>query len=797
MNRAITLLAVALYFFTTPIASSQTGVIKGRVYNSLNNESIPLANVILQGTNIAVQTNIDGLYEIKNLNPNLYNVEVSYIGFEKKIIYEVQVTNAKPTIVDIALEEKNEKIEEVEITASPFNKTQESPVSLRTLGTSEIERNPGGNRDISKVIQSLPGVSSPPSFRNDIIIRGGAPNENRFYLDGIEVPNINHFATQGSSGGPAGMINVNFIREVDFYSGSFPANRGNTLSSVFEFKQIDGNNEKQRFKGTIGATDIGLTADGPIGKKTTYIFSVRRSYLQFLFKALELPFLPTYNDIQFKIKNKINDKNEISIIGLGAIDDFILNLDANKTESQQYFLANLPVNTQWNYAIGANYKHFREKSYTVLVLSRNELNNNTIKYFNNDESNPDNLILDYNSRETENKLRYEEVYRNKGYKITYGVGFENVLYTNSTYNKLSLPYGVVIIDFNSRLSFNKYNLFTQVSKGYFNEKIIASIGLRSDANDYSNKMNNPIEQISPRFSLTYNINELFSLNFNTGKYFQLPAYTVLGYRDTANTLINKNNGVTFIGCEQIIGGVEYRNSQSLKITVEGFYKKYTNYPFLINDSISLANLGADFGVIGNAPVTSTSNGKAYGLEFMAQQKLYKGFYGILAYTIVRSEFTDKTNSYKPSAWDNRHIINITAGKKFKKNWETGIKWRFLGGAPYTPTDVYRSSLKEVWDITNQGLPDYSKLNSERLPNIHQLDVRVDKKYFLKKISLDFYIDIQNIYNYKATLPPYLNVEKDANGAPVTDPSNPNAYKTYYIKNESGTLLPSIGVIAEF
>ena len=174
--------------------------------------------------------------------------------------------------MDIKLIESSTSLDVVEITASPFQKSEESPVSKRSINATEIYRNPGGNRDISKVITSLPGVASTVSFRNDIIIRGGAPNENRFYLDGIEIPNINHFATQGSSGGPVGMINVNFIREVDLYSGAFPANRGNTLSSVLEFKQIDGNPDRIAKDFNIGSSDFGITLDGPINDKTTFVF---------------------------------------------------------------------------------------------------------------------------------------------------------------------------------------------------------------------------------------------------------------------------------------------------------------------------------------------------------------------------------------------------------------------------------------------------------------------------------------------------------------------------------------------
>ena len=776
---------------------AQNAIIKGKVYDAINNEAIPFATIAIQGTTTATQSDLDGNFILNNLVPGLYNLEIMFVGYKKKVVYELQITNVKPFIVNVALEADIKNLKEIEIKASPYNKTEESPVSLRTIGTSEIERNPGGNRDISKVIQSLPGVSSSAAFRNDIIIRGGAPNENRFYLDGIEVPNINHFSTQGSSGGPVGMINVNFIREVDFYSGAFPANRGNTLSSLFEFKQKDGNPDRIITNLTVGSSDYGLTLDGPAGKNASFIFSVRRSYLQLLFTALKLPFLPIYNDAQFKYKIRMGAKDEITIIGLGAIDNFKLNLKANETEQQKYLLENLPVNEQWSYTSGINYKHYREKGFTTFVVSRNHLNNTSTKYFNNDDSNLANLILKYRSQEIENKFRFENTIRNKGFKINYGINYEYATYTNNTFNKIALASGNVTIDYKSTLNFNKYGLFTQISKGFANERLILSLGLRSDANDYSNAMNDLAKQISPRFSLSYSFAPNFSFNANTGRYYQLPAYTVMGYRNTNGDLVNRYNNIQYISVDHIVSGFEYNGKNNSKITVEGFYKNYSKYPFLLNDSISLANLGSDFGVIGNAPANSTSKGKSYGAEFLLQQKLYKGFYGIIAYTLVRSEFTDKTGSYKPSAWDNKHIITLTGGKKFKKNWELGAKWRFLGGTPYTPNNVVLSSQIAVWDITGAAIPDYSLLNTQRLKSFHNLDIRLDKKIFLKKMNLNFYLDIQNAYGFKAQQKPILLVERDANGNKMIDPNNSTSYLVKEIPNPTGTTVPSIGIIIEF
>ena len=775
----------------------QSGKIRGKVFEAINNQPIEFATIIVQGTANGAGTDSAGNFELKGLTPGLYNIQVTSVGFKPKTVFEIAVTNAKPAEVNVPMESIVNELDEVTIKADAFNKSEESPVSLRTIGVNEIQRNPGGNRDISKVIQSFPGVAQTVSFRNDVIIRGGAPNENRFYLDEIEVPNINHFQTQGGSGGPVGMINVDFIQDVEFYSGAFPANKGNALSSLFEFRQKDGRSDHFGLSATVGSSDLGLTMEGPVGKKSTIIFSVRRSYLQFLFKALALPFLPTYNDYQLKYKLKFDRKNELSIISLGALDQFKLNLGADSTDLQRYILGNLATNNQWNYTIGAVYKHFGKNNFITGVLSRNMLNNEADKYFNNDDSDPANLLFQYQSQEIENKLRLENNYYKNKLKINYGGGYEFVKYNNSTFDKQSDPDGNIYnVDFTSEISFSKYALFGQVTYPFFDRRLVLSGGLRTDFNNYASSMSNPLKQLSPRLAATYNINDAFNLNFSTGIYYQLPPYTVLGYRNNQGELVNQLNEVTYISCSHIVGGFEYYSRSNGRISIEGFYKSYKNYPFILNDSISLANLGADFGVVGNTEVNSTSTGRSYGLELLMQQKLFKGFYGLASVTYVRSEFSDKQDVLVPSSWDSRIIVSLTAGKKFGKNWELGVKWRLTGGSPYTPYDIPLSSQIPVWDIYGQGLPDYDYLNTNRLPVAHQLDARLDKKWFFSKFNLNLYLDVQNVYAFKATLPPYLDVRRDDAGNPLIDPLNEGSYQTYLLENTTGTVLPSVGIIFE-
>jgi len=784
----------SLFLLSSIITFGQECKVTGMITNAISNEPLPFAVVVLKNGASVTSTTSDtlGNYLLKIDKPGTYNIEVILTGFIKQSVFEVIMQPNKTAIVNVALEEDVKKLNEVEITAPVFIKREESPVSVRTLGVAEIKRNPGGNRDISKVIQSLPGVASIPTFRNDLIVRGGSSNENRFYLDGIEVPNINHFATQGASGGPVGMLNVDFIQDVDFYSGAFPANRGNTMSSVLDFKFKDGRNDKPFYSLTLGASDLATVFDGPISKNSTLIASYRRSYLQFLFSALGLPFLPIYNDFQFKYKIKPDTKNEFTFIGLGAFDNFKLNLDANETDEQKYLLGTLPSYQQWNYTIGGSYRHYSKNRFTTIVLSRNHLNNSSNKYENNDLTLSAGKILDYQSSEIENKVRIEETVRIQNWKINYGIGIEDANYTNSTFNKLPSN---ITIDFNSAINFQKYSGFGQISKTFAKANTTVSFGTRIDGNNYGSKMKNPLDQFSPRISLTTKIYKSFNFNASSGIYYQLPAYTILGFKNNVGAFTNKN--IPYIRNKQVVAGLEYLSNKNIRITVEGYYKLYENYPLNLIDSISIANQGSDFGVVGNVPVDANSKGRAYGVELLVQQKLYKNFYALLAYTYGKSEFTNGDDKYVASGSDFRHTLSLTAGKIFKKNWEAGVKFRMSSGAPYTPNNYAASALISNWSVAGQAIRDYSLLNTGRTNTFTQLDIRVDKKYFFKKSALNFYLDIQNFLNQKTYFNPYLTVVRDVNGSPEIDPDKPDSYKLKELENSSGTVVPTLGVIFEF
>ncbi|MDP6922318.1 MAG: TonB-dependent receptor, partial [Lutibacter sp.] len=337
MKKNLTLFAVFLWSVTAVLAQDQ-GTIKGKVIDQLTREPLPFVNVlVMEGTQGTI-TDENGTFVIGATPLGYITLQASFVGYKTLVSQSYLVTNEKVPYVLFELSQESETLNEVVVQSNLFTSTLESPLSVQSLGIVEIEKNPGGNRDILKVIQSLPGVASNPGFRNDIIIRGGAPFENKFYLDGVEVPVINHFQTQGATGGPVGIINADLIRKADFYASAFPASKRNGLSSLITFTQKDGNPDKLNVRATLGTSDAGITLDGPIDERTTFIASVRQSYLQFLFKALKLPFLPTYNDFQLKLKHRLSEHSELSLIGLGAIDYFSLNESVNDevTDPERY-----------------------------------------------------------------------------------------------------------------------------------------------------------------------------------------------------------------------------------------------------------------------------------------------------------------------------------------------------------------------------------------------------------------------------------------------------------------------------
>ena len=767
--------------------------VKGTVIDKSSRQPLEFINVMIVGLNKGGVTNAEGKFSIGQVPPGIYRLQASAIGY-KTVTTPEYILSTRDLHIQIEMEENQTELEGVTVTASPFRRDIESPVSLRIIGLQEIEKSPGANRDISRIVQSYPGVTfSPIGYRNDLIVRGGSPSENRFYLDGVEIPNINHFSTQGASGGPVGILNADLIREVNFYTGAFPTDKGNALSSVLDFKLRDGDMERNSLKATLGASEVSLASNGHLGKKTSYLVSVRQSYLQFLFDMLDLPFLPTFTDAQFKLKTRFDARNELTVLGLGGIDKMKLNTKADD-EDNEYILSYLPKIQQETFTLGAVYRHYAGAHVQSVVASHSYLNNRNTKYQQNDESDPDHLMLRLRSTEQNTQLRLENSSSFRNWKVTVGTSLDYSQYSNTTFQKVYTDHAQTF-DYHTYLGIMRWGLFGTVNYTSIDERFTASLGLRADANNYSAAMKDLSDQLSPRLSLSYQLTEHWSLSGNAGLYYQLPPYTALGFKNNNGLYANKY-ALRYMQVSQGSVGLNWRKGDTFEVSVEGFYKDYDKIPLSVADGIPLTCKGNDYGVIGNELLTSTAQGRSYGAELLLKWLIAKKLNLASSFTLFKSEYrTDKESEYIASAWDNRFIFNLRGTYNLPRHWSVGMKVSCIGGAPYTPYDADKSSLVTAWNAQGKPYYDYTRYNEERLSAFTQVDIRIDKTFYLKRCMLGFYIDLQNIAGSKLKQADVL-----MSTGVIKNPDAPIAEQRYVMKSlkqESGTLLPTLGITFEY
>jgi hypothetical protein len=724
------------------LGQQNTGVLAGYVLDEKTEEPLIGATVRILDTELGAVADLEGYFQISNIPAQSYSVEVSFVGYETQTRFNVVVRSGGNPDLTFRLAEEISTLEGVVVTANPFEKIEETPLSIQRLNAEEIATYPGGNNDIAKVVQSLPGVSgSVGGFRNDIIIRGGAPNENVYYLDGIEIPNINHFSTQGSAGGPVGLLNVSFFEGVTLSASSFGAQYDNVLSGVLQFDQRTGNDRNFRTNFRLSSSESALTLEGPLFKgsreqsNTSFIASVRRSYLQFLFKTLDLPFLPDYWDYQYKLTHKIDKYNELNFIGVGSVDDFAVNVPEEFDEEQQATLDQIPIIKQWTTTHGVSWKRrFKNGSgFMTTAISTNVLNNDFRQYEDNVAETG--LFLSNVSQEQETKLRYTYTRFLNEWVVSLGGIGQQVNYKNETLDAVN------DFSFNTSLRFMRYGFFAQGSRKFLNERLGISLGLRVDGNSFTETGNQMYRTLSPRFAISYALDasRKWTINASIGRYFKIAPYTVLGFQNNEGDFVNQD--ASYIRNDHFVLGMEYLLDASSRISLEGFYKTYGDYPVSLTDSVSLANLGGDFSVLGNEPIASVGLGRTYGLEFLYQKKLSRKFYGILTLTLYRSEYTGfDPDVYLPSSWDNRVLLTFTGGYQFGTNWELSARMRYLGKTPYAPVDE-EATLANYPAI----IKDYSKQGTVFLDPFNQTDVRLDKKWNFKRVTLDVFLEVQNIF----------------------------------------------------
>jgi hypothetical protein len=745
---AAVLLLIAVLPASLPLAShgQPTGAIRGTVVDATTQRPLPGASVALADTSRGTATDGQGRFEIAGLAPGTYTLRATFVGYAPQTKAEVRVRPSRPTQVTFELRAASESLAEVVVEASSFADESEASTSLQTIGPAAVQRTPGGQNDISRTLLSLPGVTGGLDSRSDLLVRGGGPSENAYFLDGIRIPQINHFATQGASGGALGLLNVDFIEETRFYTGGFPARYGDALSSMLAVENRDGSPESVAGDFTLGAVEAALTLDGPLPTvagegasdegASNWIFSVRRSYLQFLFQALGVPIRPSYWDAQTKITHDLDADDRLTVVGVGALDDFTIAAPDEGDFAARETARRTLDNDQWSYTAGLTWRHLFEDGVVKTALSRSV----TDFQFSGDTPSGETVIRN-GSRETETRLRTDADLR-LGPRVSLGLGggltrgavetsfFERARPGTSFDEDLA---------FSSDLGLWRGFTYAQATTRWLGGRLTLSPGARLSATSF---LDTPF-YVSPRLSASFRLAPEWAVNASGGVFQQAPEYVSLAVRGENGDFVNDR--LPYLRADHYIAGLEWQPTEGVRATAEGFYKDYDRYPVSASDPrLSLANRGASYGFVGAEPLRGIGDGRAYGAELFAQKKLTDRFYGLAAYTLAWSEFAGADGVLRPSSWDVRHTISLTGGYRIGKRWEIGVKWRFLSGRPYTPFDPDASA--EEYDLTGRGVPDYDRLNAERVPAYHRLDVRIDRRFAFEGWNAVVYVDVQNVYD---------------------------------------------------
>lgn len=792
MKRLVVILAVLAAVAALDAAAQTDGYpVSGRVIDRVTREGVPYAAVVIVGVDgSGVLADSTGLFTLPKVKPGISQFSAIQLGYGTVVTPEYKITPYTP-FIEIEIEQDMTELAASSVRPSPFMRSVESPVSVRIISVGDIDKIPGANKDVARIVRSYPGVSySPIGYRNDLIVRGGGPSENVFFVDGIEIPNINHFATQGASGGPVSILNSDLIREISFYTGSFPANRGGALSSVMDITLKDGNPDKQSFKATLGASEVGVSASGHIGPKTTYIASVRQSYLQLLFKLLGLPMLPNYIDGQVKFKIKLDSRDELMFMGLAGFDNMKLS-DKPDDASDEYLLSYLPKLRQETFTFGSSYRHFNGDHVQTYSLGYSYLNNRNIKYLDNDESTSENIILESSALEGKAQARFENKSYYGSWTVREGVEISYRHYDSDVFRRLT---NGTDLDYAAQTSLFGWGLSASADYESPGGRINTSFGLRADGSSFSSETAKIWKRLSPRASVSYMPWESWSFNASAGVYHQLPPITALSFRDAEGKAANKE--LDYMTVVSAALGADWKLRDRLFIGLEGFYKQFLDIPLSVATNVPLTCVGADYGSIGEELLVSSAQGRSYGAEILVRWLIPDKITLIGSATLYKSEYRSaKDAEYIPSAWDNRFIVNLSAVYELPKYWSLGAKVSAIGGAPYTPYDEDASSMKMVWDAAGRPVYDYTRYNGQRLEPYCQVDLRVDKNFYFRKWTLGLYIDLQNVTFSKIRQPDaYLSTGE------VINPEELPAEQRYALETlelYSGTIVPAIGITIEF
>ncbi len=724
-------LLILLTLLSALPAPAQTGEyfgsIKGKVIDFETKQPLIGVNVLIPELKTGCSTDLNGEYSLPKIKNGSYTIHYSYIGYEKVMNPDVIVRSQRITYVNIEMKPSAINMNAVDVTAGYFNQTETQPISATAFSFEEIRRAPGAGGDVSRIIFGLPSLAKINDTKNSLIVRGGSPVENGFYIDNIEIPNINHFPVQGSTEGPIGIINVDLIDNVNFYSGGFSSIYGDKLSSIMEMKFREGDRTSINTQLDMSMQGFGGVIEGPLGNgKGSFVLSARRSYLDLILDLMnEKVGMPLYGDVQGKIVYDLSPNNKLTFINVFSADNQLMNQDDAK-ENKNY------VYTDYKYysnTAGINWQYLWGKSgYSNTSFAHTYSKTNGKFYQTRDGK----LLLDNNSSEQEFKFRNSNHWIvNNGLKFEFGFDIKNTLNNyNHFYNEYQdlLGQKTPSLVMNSKLNTFKAGVFANM-----NLEVLPNLtfvpGVRADYYEYNKTTN-----VSPRLSLTYALDELTSLTASFGMFYQNIPFVIAAQNDNFKNLKNPKS-------YQYILGFNHLLTESTKLTVEVYNKDYFDFPmdpsqpnhFLFDQAVT-ENL-----FLVHSSLLSGGEANSKGIEITLQKKLAKDFYGLIAGSYSKATYKGLDNVWRDRVYDNRFNFAVEGGYKPNNDWEFSLRWLYAGGAPFTPFDeaASRASFKGVLDET--------KVNSQRLPDFHSLNIRADKRFHFEKTTMIIYLSIWNAY----------------------------------------------------
>lgn len=754
-------------------AAGQSAVLQGQIVDEATLQPLAGVSVMVGDGEAGSLTNQEGRFIIRRLDPGVVVVRAEIIGYATALETDVVLQSSRPTFLEIRMRQQAIELEGIRVGAGAFSLPEEAPVSIQVLSNEELRRTPGGLLDVSRTLLSLPGVLGGVDNRNDLLVRGGGPGENAYYLDGIRIPQINHFATQGASGGALGLVNVDFIREVEFFTGAFPVRYGDALSSVLSIQNRPGSPEHVQGDFTLGATEAALTLDGPAGEDASWLFSLRRSYLQFLFAALDLPIRPDYWDAQLRFQADPTPEDRIVVVGLGAIDDFgIVPPSPDGSFANQELARRVIDNDQDSFTLGSTWRRLIDDGFLVTSISHS-----LTDFIFSDDGDDGAPVLENRSTEQVTRVGFEADYApgDGRLRLVAGLSADRASLDARLFQR-AVPGGTLTQDlaWDETLTTWKLGAFAQATRG-IGARGSVTAGVRVDEVT-------ALDQgfsVSPRLSTRWELGAGFSAQASTGVFHQAPTLLSMAVRENGRRV---NTDLGQLRNRQLAGGLAWRATDGLRLSVEGFWKEYDHVPLVRDDPrIALPNLGGDYGFVGAVPLVGGGTGRARGVELFAQQKLLDSFYLLGAYTLSWSEYAGADGRLRPSAWDRRHALDLTGGWRPDDAWEFGSRLRFLSGLAITPWDIPAS--EETYPITGRGVPDWGRLGELRAPPYARLDLRAERRFSFTGWNAVVYLDIQNVLN-RTNIAGFLYTE---------DPEYPDRRRPI---QEVG-FLPTFGFSVEF